>query len=213
MMKFLQQLSGHHHNKLHSVGLILTIFSFLLLYPGVTQPILSLKMNIHVQAKIVDLQGNLIDKSQSILGTVRSLFQKNRPLVAFLILLFSILVPLMKGGLILTSFLPIAAQRRKQLIIFTDLIGKWSMADVFVMAILITFLATKNDAEAMRQKLSMFGLDIPLEVKTRIVSQLEPGFYFFLAYCLVSIASYQIMKFSIGNQNPSQLKLPPADEW
>ncbi len=58
-------------------------------------------------------------------------------------------------------------------------LSKWSMADVFVIAIFIAFLAaraTQNSSELVR-----FDADF------------GNGFYFFLGYCLLSIASAQLM--------------------
>ncbi len=62
---------------------------------------------------------------------------------------------------------------------FVSVIGKWSMADVFVVGILLAFLATRSD--------------------DNIHAQLHDGFYWFLAYCVISIISFQIMKVE-GNE-------------
>jgi paraquat-inducible protein A len=53
------------------------------------------------------------------------------------------------------------------------MISKWSMADVFVVGVFLSFLATRSNKD--------------------INAWLHDGFYFFLAYCLISILATQIM--------------------
>ena len=48
------------------------------------------------------------------------------------------------------------------------------MADVFVVGVLLAFLATKSDD----------GID----------AKLHEGFYYFLAYCIISILATQLLK-------------------
>lgn len=118
-------------------------------------------------------------QERSILNTVTELGRNGHLLVAFLVMLFSIIVPVVKGALIFYGNVgPDNAPKRKASSIASAL-SKWSMADVFVIAIFISFLAiraTQNSGEVVR-----FDADFGL------------GFYFFGAYCLLSIASAQLM--------------------
>ena len=57
--------------------------------------------------------------------------------------------------------------------------SKWSMADVFVMALLVAYLAG-SASEQMGSLLIMSA-------------QLEVGFWYFLAYCLFSIAASSLV--------------------
>jgi len=59
------------------------------------------------------------------------------------------------------------------------LLAKWSMADVFVMALIISFLAIKASA----------GTSTLLQTEIT----LESGFYYFLGYCLLFILSSQLL--------------------
>jgi len=178
-----------------------------LLIPGVMKPILSLTGTVD-KAELVelgmktladspevpdfmtslaqqlvsqlDVHGELpaYSKTRSILGTVQELYDSKQFLVAFLIALFSIVVPVVKSLLmILSSMMAKRASAVSDKII--RLISKWSMADVFVVAIIVAFLA----ANATQQTEKLFSLN----------AEFGEGFYFFLAYCLLSILSAQLM--------------------
>ena len=71
---------------------------------------------------------------------------------------------------------------RQRTLDFVELIAKWSMADVFVVALFITYLAAVATQQAAA------GAAPPLVAFAAIFG---PGFYWFLAYCLFSLASQQ----------------------
>ena len=56
---------------------------------------------------------------------------------------------------------------------FFESMRKWAMADVFAVGILIAYLATSSEAA--------------------INAHLEPGYYYFVGYCLISLAAIQVM--------------------
>ncbi len=183
-----------------------------LLVPGISQPILSLTGTVDKENLVeigmqtlakdpnvpdfmvslteqlvgqIDLTGDIpaYDKSRSILDTVEELYQANQWLVAFLIALFSIIVPVSKSFLmIIASFLSQKSARLSRVII--RLISKWSMADVFVVAIIVAFLA----ANATQQTEELFSLN----------AEFGKGFYYFLGYCLLSILSMQLMEYGLS---------------
>lgn len=118
-------------------------------------------------------------QKRSILDTVNELGRNGHLLVAFLVALFSIVVPVAKGGLLVYANVGPFDARRAKASRFANAISKWSMADVFVIAIFISFLAiraTQNSGEIVRFD-ATFG----------------NGFYFFLAYCVLSIAASQLL--------------------
>ena len=121
-------------------------------------------------------------QTRSIVGAVRNLYEVGSPLPATLILLFSVVVPLTKSALVTWAVFARNAVSRQGVLNFVETIGKWSMADVFVVALFITYLA----AAATQQ--SAAG-DAPPLVAFRAV--FGPGFYWFLTYCLVSLTSQQ----------------------
>lgn len=158
-----------HPRNIAALALILA--SFGLLVPGVVLPALSIDIS-----PVLPFLGrmNLLQETRSILGTVRKLYETGDWLVASLILAFSVVVPACKGlALLYVLALPRAPWRRP-LYGFVSLIGKWSMADVFVMGLFLTFLAGN--------------------AATGISARLHQGFWFFLGYCILSVLSAQLMR-------------------
>jgi hypothetical protein len=124
-------------------------------------------------------------QTRSIVGSVRHLYEVRSPLPATLILLFSVGVPLAKSALVLWSTFLADAGRRRRTLGFVELIAKWSMADVFVVALFIAYPA----AQATQTTPGDPTVAPPLVVFT---AKFGPGFYWFTAYCIISLASQQI---------------------
>ena len=121
-------------------------------------------------------------QERSILGAVKNLYQVGSPFPATLILLFSIVVPLAKAALIAWAAFARDAVQRARVTRFVEAIAKWSMADVFVVALFITYLAAEASQAA------------PGDATAALVAfqaTFGPGFYWFAAYCLFSLASQQ----------------------
>jgi hypothetical protein len=122
-------------------------------------------------------------QTRSILGAVRNLYDVGSPIPATLILLFSVVVPLTKALLVVAAALMRDVAGRQRVLNFVAAIGKWSMADVFVVALFITYLA----AEATQTVPGQAG-SAPLMA---FDASFGAGFYWFAAYCLFSLASQQ----------------------
>ena len=157
------------------LGLMLTAISFFFLYPGVTEPIMTIKASI----SMFGLKSTIFEETRSIWQTVISLQEAGYASVGFMVVTFSVIIPITKGLLIIWTWIR-PARWRWQLI---SLVSKWSMADVFVVAILVAFFTAKATAE--------------------LQSNLHDGFYWFTAYCLLSIASGQCLA-SYANQQLEQ---------
>jgi hypothetical protein len=122
-------------------------------------------------------------QTRSIVGSVRNLYDVGSPVPATLILLFSVIVPVTKAVLVAWAFFLARADARAPTLRFVETIAKWSMADVFVVALFIAYLAAqatqsppgKPDAAPLVKFDAHFG----------------PGFYWFASYCLFSLASQQ----------------------
>lgn len=191
-----------------SIGMVLLLVAFGLLIPGITEPILILHGKVDkaelvefgkqtladdpdVPAFVVSIMEKIIDeleiegelevfsKSRSIIGTVEELYSSGNPLVAFLIALFSIVIPAVKLTLLLYTSLAAKSRASRSIDKFEKAIGKWSMADVFVIAIMVAYLAAvaSNDME------ELFSLE----------AEFSSGFYYFLGYCLLSIMASQLL--------------------
>ena len=70
---------------------------------------------------------------------------------------------------------------------FVAAIGKWSMADVFVVAIFLAILSTNHADTFSRETLSLFGFGISIDISTQTLSAAGDGFFYFVGYCLVSL--------------------------
>ena len=139
---------------------------------------------VSLTQKIIDelnIQGELevFNKSRSIIGTVEELYRSGNPLVAFLIALFSIVIPAIKLTLLLYTSL--ATRSRASLLLekFEKAIGKWSMADVFVIAIMVAYLAAVANKD--------------MDELVSLEANFATGFYYFLGYCLLSILASQLL--------------------
>lgn len=188
------------------LGLLLVGISLALLYPGISQPVLTLSGELD-KAELADFGIDLIAgeggseqtrnmlrsmsrflgldeiegrieayrNTRSILGMAGELQAQGNTLVAWLILTFSVLIPTAKLLLQLLA-LTLGGPAGRQLLAINAALGKWSMADVFVMAMLVAFLAGKASQKVGGDLLVMSA-------------QLEVGFWYFLAYCLFAIAA------------------------
>lgn len=120
-------------------------------------------------------------QTRSIIGSVRKLYEVGSWLPATLILIFSIVVPVGKGLLVGWSMFVKDPVRRWRTLAFVEAIAKWSMADVFVVALFITFLAAKASQVAPGQGTPLVAFQ----------AHFGAGFYWFAGYCVFSLASQQ----------------------
>lgn len=155
----------------NALAIVLILASFACLVPGLIRPALTLDIS-----PILPFLGKMAiyNQTRSILGTVQNLWQTGNSIVAGLILLFSVIVPVAKGLSLLYVLAWKRAPARMAIYRFVALIGKWSMADVYVMGIFLAYMAA-GAAQG-------------------VTAVLHDGFWYFLAYCLLSVASAQIMR-------------------
>lgn len=205
-------------------GVLLLIIAYGLLYPGLTQPMLSVagtvpkaelvevgKQMIQESPNTPSLVNNLVDmvvdgldvsgtinafdKTRSILGTAHELYANGHLPVAVLIIVFSVVVPLIKALILLAILLPVSDKIRGVLLWVSNAISKWSMADVFVIAIFIAYLA----GNGIQENRGLVDFEASLGI----------GFWYFLGYCLVSILGTQVL--SAGIRQAMQQRKPAPD--
>jgi hypothetical protein len=122
-------------------------------------------------------------QTRSIVGSVRHLYSVDSNLAATLILLFSVVVPLVKAALAVWAVRHKDDAVGRRTLWYVESIAKWSMADVFAVALFITYLA----AQASQMPADPSG---PAPI-LRFDADFGPGFYWFAAYCVVSLALQQ----------------------
>jgi hypothetical protein len=142
-------------------GSIAAMISLIL---GLITPVLM--VTIH---KEVEYIGDIVlsFESKGVIGSIGKLFDGGDIIVALVILLFSVIVPALKVLSLL--FISIFMENRfaHNIVKFFKMLGKWSMVDVFVVAVFLVYL-TANKGDVSR-------------------AQVEVGLYFFLAYVIVSM--------------------------
>lgn len=135
------------------------LISLVLLGFGWVKDMLHIDVTTHF---IVDF--NLFNEKRSVMGTLQTLWESGNYWPFLLIFLFGILVPVIKSLLIFYLLLaPAPSYKAMQ---FVSGVSKWAMADVFAISIFVAFLG----ARAMENTKAF----------------LEPGFYYFSAYVLLS---------------------------
>lgn len=164
--------------KNNRIALALILLSFALLVPGLVKPLLTIDASI----EFMGLRRDLFTETRSILQTVRNLHQSGNDFVAGLILLFSVIVPFAKGICLLVVLALKDQAKRLKIHKFIDTISKWSMADVFLVGVYVAYLSAK----------ATDNLD----------ATIHEGFYFFTAYCLVSITSLHFMRLERKRLDP-----------
>ena len=120
-------------------------------------------------------------QTRSILGSVKHLYSVGSNTAATLILLFSVLVPFVKALMVMWAVYHRDALRRERTLHVVEIIAKWSMADVFAVALIIAFLAAQASQTAGSSAAALVVF----------TATFGPGFYWFAAYCLFSLATHQ----------------------
>jgi hypothetical protein len=123
-------------------------------------------------------------QTRSIIGTVEALINSEHFFVAFLIAFFSIVIPVVKGLVWITISFMKDGGFRNGLARANSMLSKWAMADVFVVAVFVAFLA----ANAIEKEGGLISFE----------ARLGDGFYYFSGYCLISIFASQILASTIG---------------
>lgn len=131
---------------------------------GLITPILM--VTIH---KEVEYLGDIVlsFESKGVIGSIQKLFENDDVIVAIVILLFSVVVPVLKILSLLFVSVFMESKFAHSIVKFFKMIGKWSMVDVFVVAVFLVYL-TANKGDVSR-------------------AEVEVGLYFFLAYVIVSM--------------------------
>lgn len=122
-------------------------------------------------------------QTRSILGSVQHLYEVQSNVAATLILLFSVIVPLAKASLVLWALFHRDPALQRRTLHFVELIAKWSMADVFAVALFIAYLAAQASQTPA-------GPGVSPSIVT-FTATFGPGFYWFAGYCLFSLGVQQ----------------------
>jgi hypothetical protein len=175
--------------------LALVAILFVLLFTGVTTPTIDMEARIsqmsfmllghpvHFENQVLYFQ------SKSILDVFRIMINHRdvqMKLVGLLLITFSIIFPLLKIASTLGFYFDFHHARRNPLIKFFVLhSGKWSMADVMVVAIFMAYIGFNGIIADQLGNLNVASDEIVLLATNG--TSLQPGFYLFLTYTLLAL--------------------------
>src|ERR1700752_1383293 len=123
----------------NTIAVILIILSFVALIPGLTGDLITISASLTMAGAKLDL----FKQTRSILQTIRPLHESGNDFVAGLITLFSVVVPFVKGALLLVVLLMRSGVARLRIFAFVRNISKWAMADVFVVGVFVAYLTAE----------------------------------------------------------------------
>ncbi len=178
-------------------------FSFL--FMGVLLPMIDIDARISTMEfqllgePIVFENQVLYFKSKSILEMAKiMLFQENFQvlLVGILVLTFSVIFPILKliSTLIYTYSEKLANNKVINFITFKT--GKWTMADVMVIAIFMTYIGFDGILTSQLQEIS--NVSKKVNIITTNHSELQNGFYYFLGFVLLGLAISSVLKKKVS---------------
>ena len=171
-----------------------TICSVILLILGVTLPMIDLDARLNsfqmdlLGSKIGFDEQSLYYQSKSILDVTTTLIKEggfDLKIVGYMILMFSVIFPFIKltlSALFLFSK-KVADSKLAKGIIFH--LGKWSMADVFVVALFMSYIGFHGLLTSQLGGIARNETGFAIE--TLNYSRLAPGALFFTSYCMLSI--------------------------
>ncbi len=170
---------------LTELGFVILNGSLVCLLTGVLLPFIELgafmkDLNIDLGigiAKTFEGKIYFFYQSKTVIQLVQTLFTNGNWTVGIAIFLFSVVFPLSKLILFYTFLSSTQLSHNHKLLKIVSYLGKYSMADIFVAASFLAFLSFNN-----------------INVGIQTESTTLPGLYFFLGYCLISIATYYLLK-------------------
>ena len=189
---------------LHAVLFVMSLlFAFILLAVGLTASMIEVDARINsldfvlLGEHVVFKNQVLFFQSKSILDVVHVLIKQHHADsigVGILILVFSILFPVMKlssTGIHLLSKRRIAENKVIKYFAFQS--GKWSMADVIVIAILMTYAGLTAPLEARLEGMNISSAG--LSVISTNNTALQPGYIIFICFVLYGLILSTLLKF------------------
>ena len=151
-------------------------------------------------------------KSKSILDVVHLMIYQSKwdiKLVGFLVLTFSVLFPISKllSSLTYMAYPRVRNRRIIRFMVFRT--GKWSMADVMVVAIFMAYIGFTGILTEQLHQLE--NLSASLDIVTTNKSSLQLGFYLFTSFVLLSLLVTHQLQFGLketGNEKNDLSTIP-----
>jgi hypothetical protein len=192
---------------------VLMLFCIAMLAGGVLSPMLEVEVRItKLDATLLGTpiefrDQSLYYRSKTVLEVFQTLIQMGRPemtLVGVLVILFSVVFPMLKMlALSACLFRPALLRTNRFVKLLAFELSKWSMADVMVLAIFMSFVAFNGVIGSawggMRDVPNVQQVLIPTDA-----SRVLPGFYLFLGFCVSSIFLSRKLERGIASSSTSE---------
>ena len=192
---------------------VLMLFCITMLVAGVLSPMLEVEVRITrldatlLGSPIEFQEQSLYYRSKTVLEVSRSLLEMHRPamsLVAVLVILFSVVFPTLKMLALSASLIRPSLLRNSRIVrLLAFQLSKWSMADVMVLAIFMSFIAFNGVIES-----GMGGIRSAPQVQQLVIptdsSKILPGYYLFIGFCLSSIYLSKKLEHGIASASAPQ---------
>ena len=142
-------------------------------------------------------------QSKSVLDVVRVLAATGKAdmiAVGLLLVTFSVFFPLAKLTASFLYLYDVAGLRKRALVKFFALkSSKWSMADVFVVAMFMAYIGFNGVVDSELQAFAR-GAAPDVSVLTTNGSSLQLGYFLFLAFCIAGLVTSSIFSSRIGER-------------
>jgi hypothetical protein len=180
--------------------LLTVLISFITLYTSINLPMIEIDARIS-EMDFEILKGHIVFKDQvifyqakSILDVVEILLRQGKGdaiLVGCLVFLFSVLFPVFKlVSTVIYLFRKEKSNKVVRYLAFNS--GKWSMADVMVVAIFMAYVGFKGILDNQLGDIEMHSEQVNLITTNR--TNLQVGFVTFVAFCMFNLFLSEILK-------------------
>ena len=192
---------------------VLMLFCLAMLAGGVLSPMLEVEVRVtRIDATLLGTpiefrDQSLYYRSKTVFEVFQTLIHMGRPemtVVGVLVILFSVVFPTLKMlALGACLFRPALLRTNRFVKLLAFGLSKWSMADVMVLAIFMSFVAFNgvigSALDGLRGLPNVQQVLIPTNA-----SKILPGYYLFIGFCVASIFLSQKLERGIGSSSASE---------
>ncbi len=192
---------------------VLMLFCLAMLAGGVLSPMLEVEVRVtKIDATLlgtpIEFQDqSLYYRSKTVFEVFQTLIHMGRPemtVVGVLVILFSVVFPTLKMlALAASLFRPALLRTNRFVKVLAFELSKWSMADVMVLAIFMSFVAFNgvigSAFDGLRTMPNVQQVLIPTDA-----SKILPGYYLFIGFCVSSILLSRKLQHGIASSSASE---------
>ena len=192
---------------------VLMLFCLAMLAGGVLSPMMEVEVRVtKIDATLlgtpIEFQDqSLYYRSKTVLEVSETLLRMGRPemtVVGVLVILFSVVFPTLKMlALSVSLFRPALLRTNRLVKLLAFELSKWSMADVMVLAIFMSFVAFNGVVgsawDGLREMPNVQQVLIPTNA-----SKILPGYYLFIGFCVASIFLSKKLERGIASSSASE---------